>query len=285
MAIINQPIYQGRQVAFLTQHGKQNLVRAPLEEALGCQLVHTESYDTDQLGTFTRDVLRPGSQLAAARRKANIGMELTGSHVGLASEGAFGPDPFTGLIPWDTEILLWVDHVKGVEVTGFAQGPAQSMQGEVKTLQALKHFAIQAQFPSHHLVLRPDHPHHPHLNKNISDEQNLLNAFHKVLDKSATGMVFVENDLRAFCNPTRQTVIRQATQDLIQKLLSFCTQCTAPGFWKTRQIPGLLCRYCRAETRLPVAEVWRCQTCHFEAQIEINRGKFADPSKCEFCNP
>lgn len=99
MVILNQSIYQGRQVAFLTQHGKQNLIRTPLEGALGCQLVHTDGYDTDQLGTFTRDVARPGSQLAAARRKANIGMELTGAHVGIASEGAFGPDPFAGLIP------------------------------------------------------------------------------------------------------------------------------------------------------------------------------------------
>lgn len=285
MVILNQSIYQGRQVAFLTQHGKQNLIRTPLEGALGCQLVHTDGYDTDQLGTFTRDVARPGSQLAAARRKANIGMELTGAHVGIASEGAFGPDPFAGLIPWNTEILLWLDQTKGIEVTGFAQGPAQSMHSEVKTLNALKNFAIQAQFPSHHLVLRPDRPEHPDLHKNISDEQNLFNLFHMVKEKSATGRVFVENDLRAFCNPTRQTVIREANQDLIQKLLSLCPQCTSPGYWKTRQIPGLLCRSCRAETRLPVAEVWRCQTCQFEEHIEINRGEFADPAKCEICNP
>ena len=72
-----QSNYLGQKVAFLTQHGKQDLVRAPLEAALGCQIVHTEGYDTDQLGTFTREVDRLGSQLEAARIKAKIGMALT----------------------------------------------------------------------------------------------------------------------------------------------------------------------------------------------------------------
>ena len=60
-------IYQGLPVALLTQHGKQELIRPILEVALGCRLVHTDGYDTDLLGTFTRDVARPGSQLEACR--------------------------------------------------------------------------------------------------------------------------------------------------------------------------------------------------------------------------
>ena len=63
-----QHFYQGCQVAFLTQHGKQDLVRAQLEDALCCQLVHTDAYDTDQLGTFTRELSRAGSQLDAAQK-------------------------------------------------------------------------------------------------------------------------------------------------------------------------------------------------------------------------
>jgi len=42
-----------------------------------------------------------GTQLEAARRKARIGMELSGSLFGLASEGALGPNPGIGLIPWN----------------------------------------------------------------------------------------------------------------------------------------------------------------------------------------
>ena len=70
--------YSGRQVALLTKHGKQDLLQPILENGLNCTLLHTEDFDTDQLGTFTRDIHRQGSQLDAARRKAKIGMELTG---------------------------------------------------------------------------------------------------------------------------------------------------------------------------------------------------------------
>lgn len=240
--------YQGRKVAFLTQHGKQDLLRAPLEAALGCQILHTDGYDTDQLGTFTRDVDRSGSQLEAARRKANIGMALTGADIAIASEGAFGPDPFMGFVPWNTEMLLWVDKERGFEVTGLAHGPAQSTHREIKTLQELKTFAIEAKFPTHHLVLRPEHQDHLEIFKNLSEEQSLLKAFNSAKEKSFNGVVFVENDLRAFCNPTRQEIIRSAAKELIQKLLSACPTCTAPGYWQTKQIPGLLCNSCRSMT-------------------------------------
>jgi hypothetical protein len=277
--------YQGREVAFLTQHGKQDLVRGPLEAALGCQLVHTDGYDTDQLGTFTRELTRAGSQLDAARKKATIGMALTGASVGMASEGAFGPDPFGAFMPWNTEVVLWVDRLSGMEVTGFAHGPAQSLHRMVKTPQELERFAKDAGFPEHHLVLRPEHPEHPDLDKGIHEFATLLKAFHLAQAKSATGVVFVENDLRAFSNPTRQKLILKATQELIQKLLSACPSCEAPGYWLTQQIPGLPCRACGSLTRLPQAEVWACKKCGHEEQRATNAQPWADPARCDFCNP
>jgi hypothetical protein len=99
MNMTQHRFYEGRPVAFLTQHGKQDLVRGPLETALGCRLVHTDAHDTDQLGTFTRELTRAGSQLDAARKKATLGMALTGTSVGMASEGSFGPDPFGAFMP------------------------------------------------------------------------------------------------------------------------------------------------------------------------------------------
>ena len=66
--------YSGRQVVLLTKHGKQDLIKDAIESDLGCSLLHTDAYDTDQLGTFTREIDRAGSQLEAARRKAKIGM-------------------------------------------------------------------------------------------------------------------------------------------------------------------------------------------------------------------
>ena len=277
--------YAGRQVVLLTKHGKQDLLKDAFELGLGCTLLHTDAYDTDQLGTFTREVDRSGSQLEAARRKARIGMSLTGLGIGLASEGSFGPDPYAGFFIWNTEILLWIDDELGIEVTGIANGPAQSIHREVRTVKELLDFATEAKFPKHHLVLRPEHQGHHQIYKDISDEANLINTFYSVQKLSQNGIVIVENDLRAFCNPTRQEIIKNAAKDLVQRLCSTCPVCSAPGYWRVKRIPGLRCSFCNQKTRLPVAEVWQCQSCNFENQNEINANQFADPSKCDFCNP
>jgi hypothetical protein len=277
--------YLARRVAFLTQHGKQDLVKAPLESALGCELVHTDAYDTDQLGTYTREIARPGSQLDAARRKAQIGMTLTGAPAGLASEGSFGTDPFGGFMPWNTELLLWADPAHQLEVTGIAHGPAQSLHRTVNSLDELMRFAQDAKFPEHHLVMRPEHEDHLQIVKNIHDEQTLVRTFTQLQAESANGLVFVENDLRAFCNPTRQALIRKACDDLILKLRSACPQCQSPGFWVQSRTAGLPCSACGQKTRLPIAEVWHCKPCQHEEQRPLASEAWADPSRCDFCNP
>ena len=41
------------------------------------------------------------------------------------------------------------------------------------------------------------------MDKGIDDHRSLLKTFHLAQAKSANGVVFAENDLRAFCNPIR----------------------------------------------------------------------------------
>lgn len=89
-------LYQGCSVALLTQHGKEKLIAPILEPSLGCRIVHVTSYDTDQLGTFTGEIKRIENQINTARKKAKIGMSLNSSKIGIASEGAFVADPFSG---------------------------------------------------------------------------------------------------------------------------------------------------------------------------------------------
>ena len=285
MSAAQQLVYQGRQVALLTQHGKQDLVRGPLEAALGCHLVHTAGYDTDQLGAFTRELTRAGSRLDAARKKATMGMALTGASVGLASEGSFGPDPFGAFMPWNTELVLWVDRLSGIEVTGFAHGPARSLHKMVQTPQSLERFAQEAGFPEHHLVLRPESPEHTDVEKGIRETDALMKAFHVAHAKSANGTVFAENDLRAFGNPTRQKMILKATEDLIQKLLCACPRCATPGYWPSQYLSGLPCRACGSLTRMAKAEICCCQACGHKEQRGVNAPAWADPARCDVCNP
>ncbi len=68
-------VYAACKVALLTQHGKEKVLAPVLEPGLGCRIEHVTGFDTDQLGTFTREIPRHGTQIEAARRKARIGMD------------------------------------------------------------------------------------------------------------------------------------------------------------------------------------------------------------------
>ena len=283
--MLDMNLYQNQGVAFLTQHGKEDLVRQPLQDRLGCRLMHTQAYDTDRLGTFTGEIARHGSQLDTAREKAKIGMALTQTRIGLASEGAFGADPFGGWMPWNTELLLWVDEERQLEIKGIAQGPAQSLSRWIETTDQLDKLASEAQFPLHHLNLRPAHEDSQYMVKGLRDKASLLQAFEQAKQASSNGLVLVENDLRAFGNPTRQGVIRNALQDLLRQLTSRCPQCASPGYWITQRIPGLPCKACAHPTQLPIAQRWRCPACHHEAEESLLTRQGADPSLCDVCNP
>ncbi len=278
-------MYEGRYAVLLTQHGKEAIIGSVLQAAIGCRVVRVDSFDTDQLGTFTRDIPRLGSQLETARRKARISMNLTSSPLGLASEGAFVPDPYTGFLPWNIELVVFIDDDKGLEVVGFGRGPARSGHRAVGSWEELKSFAEEANFPSHHLVVRPNDEHDARICKGISDWAALEEAYEYAAKLAGNGVVFVENDLRAYCNPTRQEIIRAAADNLAKKLQSSCPHCGGPGYWITSTVAGLPCRMCASSTREPAANIWSCGHCKHSEEKRRLDATHADPSRCDWCNP
>jgi hypothetical protein len=276
--------YKGKTVALLTQHGKEALLSPLLEPALGCTIVRAEGYDTDQLGSFSGEIQRPDGQLQTARRKARIGMSLTGATVGLASEGAFVPDPLGGLMPWNIEVLVWLDDDSQIEIVGVAQGPARSLHRALRWLPELEKFALEAGFPEHHLSLRPQHETDPRVRKGLSDWHALRQAFAACQQEADNQMVHAENDHRAFCDPTRQSMIRQAAQDLLKKIQSSCPACSLPGFAITGHSPGLPCKLCGQATRLAKSYIWSCRACGHRLE-QATPHAHAEPGRCDVCNP
>ena len=276
--------YRGQTVAFLTQHGKEAMIGPLLETALGCAVLRAEGYDTDLLGTFSGEIKRPDSQLKTARMKARIGMDLTQATLGLASEGSFVPDPFGGLMPWNIEVLVWIDDLHQIEIVGMAQGPARSQHRALRWLPDLEKFALEAGFPEHHLILRPQSESDPRTRKGLSDWHALKLAFAACQQESDNQLVYAENDHRAFCNPTRQSMIRRAAEDLIRKIQSACPACNLPGFSISGHAPGLPCRLCGHPTRLARSYTWQCMACdhRLEQPAAVMQ---ADPSRCDVCNP
>lgn len=292
-------------VALLTQHGKERAIAPVLEPALGWRIVRVDGFDTDRLGTFTGDIARQGTQLEAAREKARIGMALSGLHQGLGSEGSFGPDPGSGLLPWNVELLVYRDDRLGIEVVGLAQGPAVSGQRVVDDWAAVADFARSVGFPGHQLVVSspggcatgldppgalagpgaspPPGQGEARIRKGLTDWPALEQAY--AWAAAGGGRVQVEVDLRAQANPTRMATIGRAAEDLARKLLSTCPACGAPGYGVVERIAGLPCADCGAPTREPRAEVWGCVRCAQRQTRARSDRRHADPARCDHCNP
>lgn len=278
-------IYAGRQVALLTQHGKQTLLAPILEPALGCRLQHVSGFDTDQLGTFSREIPRAGSQLDAARRKARKGMELAGLPLGLASEGSFGPDPVSRMLPWNVEILVWIDDELGLEVVARAQGAGCQAHLRTDDWDAAEAFARRLGFPAQGLLLRPDHADDPRILKNLDSWPALAAQFGALRAQSASGQVFIETDGRAHANPTRRAMIASAAEDLAARLTRRCPSCAAPGCGRIESLPGLPCAVCETPTLQAYADRFGCPRCaHRETHLRSDR-ESADPRHCPYCNP
>lgn len=277
--------YAGERIALLTKHGKEQTIAPVLEAVLGCRIERVAGYDTDQLGTFTGEIPRAGTQLEAARRKARIGMELSGLPLGLASEGSFGPDPFAGMFPWNVEMVVLVDDRREIEVVGLGQGRASFSQRLVADWAAAEAFARAAEFPGHQLVARPEGPDDPRIRKGIDSWADLEAAFVRAQGQAANSLVFLETDLRAHANPTRREVIRLAAEDLAARLSSPCPACGRPGFWIVDRVPGLPCAACGSPTRESRAEIHGCLSCAHRETRERTDARHADPGRCDYCNP
>lgn len=276
--------YRNQRVALLTQHGKEGVIGPTLEKLLGCCVEKVDGFDTDLLGTFTRDIAREGTQLDAARKKARIGMELSGCSIGIASEGVFGPDPFAFMLPGNRELLIWIDDRLGIEVVATSSGKTNLSHCLAESWEEVEDFARSAGFPEHHLVVRPVDENHPELRKGLEDWGSLKDAVTWALDLAPNRRAFIETDMRAFANPTRMENIRLAAENLAQRLTSLCPACGAPGFSLGGQVRGLPCEDCGSPTGQAKADVHRCVRCDHQLLVERDR-EHAPARYCDYCNP
>ena len=134
-------------------------------------------------------------------------------------------------------------------------------------------------------MVRPEGEDDPRMRKGISAWAALEADFAWALAASANGQVFIETDVRAHANPTRMDHIRLVTEDLVKKLCSLCPTCGAPGFWIIERVTGLPCVDCGAPTRETRAEVHGCLKCAHRETRERTDRKYAEPDRCDYCNP
>jgi len=277
-------LYGGQKVALLTKHAKERVLAPILDDALGCEVVLVDGYDTDLLGTFTRETPRAGTQVEAARKKAKIALELSALKVALASEGSFGPDPYAGMFAWNVECLVWIDTQNSLELVALAQGKSNLDHALLATWQECAAFAQKIGFPEHYLIIRPQE-NSSEIRKGISEWSKLQEDFEWAQSLSKNGSVFIETDMRAFANPTRMQIIANAADELAKKLSSVCPLCNAVGYSITESLRGLKCRVCSNETQDIYADGYSCAQCGHKVTQERENSLGASPAHCDFCNP
>lgn len=214
-----------------------------------------------------------------------MGMELSGLSLGIASEGSFVPDPFTGMFPWNIELLILIDDRLGIEVVSMAQGAGRSAHVNANDWNTVESFATCQGFPQQHLVLRPQSQDDPRIQKGIANWFRLKSCFYECLAQSDNQLVFIETDLRACANPSRMQHIEQAALDMLHRIQSSCPICETPGYWVTERQPGLPCSACGLPTPSYRNEIWSCLHCQHKTVHARTDYTAADPMYCSDCNP
>lgn len=271
-----------------TMHHKEQVIAPLLEQKLGMKVIVPSNFNTDIFGTFSREIKRQGTQLEAARLKAQTALLLNNETLAVASEGTFGPHPVLSYLPCNREVVLLLDKTHNLEVIGQEISTETNYNHQIiSSLKEAYIFAEKIGFPQHGLIIKSNNlaDEEQEIIKGITTEQDLVKAVESVLTKSPDG-IEIETDMRAMYNPTRMKNIAKATRDLIKKLQQLCPNCSYPGFDVTETRKGLSCSFCRLPTNLTMAEIYQCKHCSFSQEILFPNGvEKADPSQCMYCNP
>lgn len=278
-------MFQERKLIVATKHAKESVIAPILEKELGVRCFIDETFDTDILGTFTGEIERELDPISAAREKCLRAMKLNNCNLGVASEGSFGPHPSLFFVNADDEFLIFIDTKNNIEIIVRELSTSTNFNGqEIQNQKELFEFANQADFPKHGLILRKSKDENTDIHKGITDTEILKNTFEHLHSKYNS--VYVETDMRAMHNPTRMTVIQNATQKLVQKIKSICPQCQMPGFGITQAKKGLECNLCGSPTSSTLSYIYDCQHCKFtKEEMYPNKKTSEDPTYCNYCNP
>ncbi len=285
----NQTLFKNRVAVLATMHKKERVIAPLLERELGIKVTVPQDFNTDRFGSFTREIERCGSQIEAARLKAQKALLLTGASLGIASEGSFAPHPSLPYISYNREIVIFIDRENNLEIFG-EELSTDTNHNHIKVTDVKQafDFAKKVGFPEHGLVVMLNNypKHEDEIIKGITTEEELAQALNYSLTKSLNGSVHLETDMRAMYNPTRMKNIEKATCKLIEKINSLCPKCSTPGFAIIQRIQGLPCEWCSTPTTLTRVAIYKCQKCGFRKEKLFPDGKqFANPAQCMYCNP
>ncbi len=268
-------------------HGKRAAIAPALAGDVGLILDVAPGIDTDALGAFTGEIARPGTMEETAILKARLGLEASGLHLAVASEGSYGAHPRFPFIPGGLEMIVLVDDALGLVIKEtMIAGQTNYQHTTAAWADALTDFLSRASFPSHGLIVRPNRSTPgaaPSLRKGAP--RRLQRRF-----------------LRARANPrTRspscnRTCVRTAIPRAWPSSPNWLS--ASPIGWRgcvrsagrrvgASSAPNAACRVRNAggPTELAQAEIWGCGACGERRASPRSDGMAAAARHCPWCNP
>lgn len=284
MKELNHPYLHERMV-LTSKHEKLALIAPPFQQGFDAAVFEIP-LDTDSLGTFTGECERSLSQLETAIKKAQMGIEVSGIPIGLASEGAIGIDSEIPFMNSDLELLVLVDATRKLVIAEYYRSfEIVASTTRVQPGDDLTEFLQRANFPSHALIVKSHNGAEVQCVKGLTDLDELQLAIEQLSERSSDGLVTIESDLRAHFSPTRRENIKIVAERLAARVLAQCPQCATPGWGRVGYQRGLSCSECNVENTDAIhREILGCTLCpHQEPGAIIAQA--LDPARCFECNP
>lgn len=272
-------------VTLATRHGKLAAI-APAFERFGITVTASDILDTDQLGTFSGDIERPGTQEQTLEMKIERAHQLLPRAKAIVvSEGAFYPHPESPFITLNTEMVMLHHFESGLKIIGtHTAADVFCIKEELSNQTDVAEVLQRANFPLYGVILKQENGFGTIVRKDFVHAKAVIDNATELLANSNT--VMLETDMRAHRNPTRMEKIKLAAENLVEKLMSACPACNYPGFAVTKAEPGLPCELCGTETRILLKHIKQCKHCGFEESILYPAGKTtASAVYCDYCNP
>lgn len=277
--------FENRTLLIATKHGKEQVLIPLLENALQVKCFVNTEFDTDTFGTFSGEISRKDNALTTLKNKCLAAMSHYNCDLAVASEGSFGPHPAAFFTTADDELVILIDLKNNFEIIGRKLSLETNFASKsFSNSNDFLGFLEQIEFPSHNVILkdRADNP--TEIYKDFSGRAEVTSIFQKLLEKYVS--VYAETDMRAMHNPTRMKVIKEAAENLIEKVVSLCPQCSFPGFSVTSSVAGLPCSSCNSATNSILYNVCSCVKCAYTENKYYPRNiQTEDPMYCDNCNP
>jgi hypothetical protein len=277
--------YFGRSAVLTSKHKKLEHFRPIFQSQIGIS-VSEISLDTDLLGTFSGEIERLDPPRETAIKKATMGMEATGITLGIASEGAIGPDP---IIPWvqsNYELALFLDSESGLVISESITSP-EIVAATIKVRMGddLEDFLRRADFPRHHLIVRSEMNPDAQIFKGVADLPSLIMAIKSCAQESPSRIANIESDFRALHSPSRQLNIERVARRLSQRIATLCPGCNLPGWGRVDYLKGVECNQCGdLNDQIISQEILGCSRCDFRELGEVINSQIT-PDRCSSCNP